>query len=155
MRGRVLFYMAGAVKTLTFTERQTGIAPCGVVFLHTDLGPVRAEYLSGSELKVDTGWSYQFLIQEEDLNGGQLLTDIQNCNIVDPFWECNDCCGDDEDEDDCEAVRRIGCFDNIEIIEELGDNDFVAILRHNEECDVYCLAAMNPYDFVAAGLTPP
>lgn len=149
--------MAGAVKTLSFASRQPGIAECGVIFLQTDLGPVRAEYLPGSETKQDEGyWSYQFLIQEDDLNGGQTLADIKNCNIVDPFWECNNCCGDEEDEEDeCASVRRIGCFDNIEIIEALGENDYVAVLRHDEDCDVFCLAAMNPYDFVAAGSTPP
>lgn len=149
--------MAGAVKTLTFAVRQPGIPECGgVVYLKTSEGDLRAEYLSGSELKKeDATWSYSFLIQEDDLPGTLTLDEVTNSIIVSPFWECyteRDC---DDEEDECEAVRRIGCFDNVEIIETLGENDYVAILQHDETCDVFCLAAMNPYEFVAQSSTPP
>lgn len=148
--------MAGAVKTLSFAVRQPGIPECGgVIYLKTSFGDLRAEYLSGSELKKpDATWSYTFLIQEDDLPGALLLEEVNNSIIVDPFWECYSAQLCDTEEDECEAVRRIGCFDTVEILETLGENDFVAILQHDEACDVFCLAAMNPYDFVAQASTP-
>lgn len=144
--------MAGAVKIITFAERQPGIPECGgVVYLKFTEGDVRAEYLSGSELKDDDlgTWSYQFLVQADDLVGSLTFNDIKNCNLIEPYWDCVSSCCDDEQEDECEEVRRIGCFENIEIIETLGENDYAAVLRHNEECDTFCLAAMDPYQFVS------
>lgn len=146
--------MAGAVKTFTFAARQPEIAECGVVFLKFTEGDLRAEYLSGSEVKNEDGtWSYQFLIQEDDLPAGLTLDEAASCNVIAPYWSC--VTEEEEEEgDDCQ-YRTIRCFDDIPIIEGFGENDMIPILQHDEDCDTWCLAAMNPYDFVSQASTPP
>ena len=58
-----------------------------------------------------------------------------------------------EEEDEC-AIRNIRCFDGIPLLDSLTESDYVAILRHNEECDTYCLGMMDPYDFTAQTQSP-
>jgi hypothetical protein len=146
--------MAGAVKTLSFFERQADIPVCRMVYLKFAEGDVRAEYLSGSETHVDTTWQYTFLVQEEDLVGSLTLADIKECNIISPYFECFDEEAEEPDPEDCPA-RQIRCFDAIPIIDTLVPGDHVAILRHDEECDTFCLAAMSPYEFFEQAAEPP
>lgn len=137
--------MAGAIKKLSFASRQADIALCRVVNLKFAEGDLRAEYVPASELNNDGTWEYQFLVQEEDLPGALTLDDVKNCNIIEPYWACVD--AESEEEDACQ-LRAIRCFDDIPIITELGETDYVAIMRHNVECDTWCLNMMAPYTFV-------
>lgn len=146
--------MAGAAKTITFASRQMAIAGCGIINLKFAEGDLRSEYISGSEVHNDDGsWSYTFLVQEEDLPGSLLLADVKSCNIVEPYWTCF---SDDEEaieDEECE-IRNVSCFSAPELIETLTVDDFVPVLRHNLECDTYCLGMMNAYDFSVQSQTP-
>lgn len=140
--------MAGTVFTATFAARQGGIPECGIVNLKYTEGDLRAEYLSGSEQEnADGFWEYTFLIQEEDLPGGLTLAEASNpCNIIAPLWSC---LADDEIEASEELCRTrvISCFSGLEVIETLEEGDYVAILRYDPECDIYCLKLMDPVTF--------
>lgn len=146
--------MAGAVKTIKFATRQAEIRSCDLVNLKVSAGNVPSEYIPGSELHNDDGtWSYQFLIQEEDLPGSTTLQDINECALVEPFWACAEADEEEEEAEEC-ATRSITCFDALEVIETLAEGDMVAIVRHDEECDTYCLGMMNPYDFAEQTQNP-
>lgn len=141
--------MAGATKTITFAARQDGIAVCGVINLKFVEGDVRAEYVAGTEEENDdTSWSYDFWVQEEDLPGGMTLDDVLTSNVIAPLWSCLATDEAVEEEDECEA-RSISCFDGLPLIETLEEGDYVAILRFEPECGVYCLYRMTPADFLA------
>ena len=146
--------MAGALKTISFVSRQADIALCRVVNLKFTEGDLRAEYVPASEVHGDGQWSYQFLVQEEDLPGGLTLDDVVNPNLIEPYWACFEADVIDEEEDECQ-LRAVRCFDDVPIITSLEETDYVAIMRHNVECDSWCLNMMAPYDFIAEGATPP
>lgn len=129
--------MAGAAKDLSFAQRQESIPACGVILLKMAEGDVRAEYLSGSELQNEDGsWRYSFLVNEADLPGGVELEDVREANIIEPYWECPE--AEEVPEDECPA-RTIRCFEAIEDAVEIEDDDFIGVLRFDEECDVWCL----------------
>jgi len=129
--------MAGALRTLKFATRQADIPVCVVVNLKFAEGDLRAEYISGSEVQTGDGaWAYAFLINELDLPGALTLADVQNCNIISPFWECPEASAPSEDE--CPA-RQIICFNAVDEIEDLGANDYISVLHFDETCDQWCL----------------
>ena len=143
--------MAGAVKTLKFATRQADIPACVVISLKFAEGDLRAEYISGSEIQTSDGaWAYAFLINELDLPGGLVLSDVQNCNIVDPYWECP--AAEPVPEDECPA-RQIVCFQSVDEVVSLGDDDFITVLRFDETCDQWCLRRVSKNIFEQEQIT--
>lgn len=139
--------MAGAAITITFAAREDGIPVCGVVNLKFTEGNLRAEYLSGSEVEnADLSWSYTFLVQEDDLPAGLTLSEVQTCNIIAPLWSCLATDEAIEEETEC-RTRVISCFSGLEVIEQLGADDYVVIARYDAECDIFCLKVMDPVTF--------
>ncbi len=133
--------MAGASRTINFAERQAGIPVAGVINLILGAGNLRAEYTTGSEVRLDNGtWSYTFLVQEEDLPGGVLLTDSFQSLMVEPYWATLE-----ESEEDACPTRAVICFDSIPAAEGINEGDTFLLLRHDEECDIYCLKTIT-YD---------
>lgn len=137
-------------KVITFASRQPEIPRCAVIDLVFDDTTVPSEYKSGSELKNKDGtWSYTFHIQEEDLVDIE-AEDILSCNLVDPFYEgC-------VEEYECDLLG-VSCF-NPEIvveIDELGEDDMVAMAFEPDLCERHCLAMMDPRVFNDIDVFPP
>jgi hypothetical protein len=137
--------MAGELKTLTFASRQAEIALCGVVNLKFTEGDLRAEYVPASEVHGDGEWLYQFLVQEEDLPGGLTLDDVSNENVIAPYWACFEEDEEEAEEDACQ-IRAVKCFDDVDILTETMEGDMMALMRHNEACDTWCMNLMSPTD---------
>lgn len=133
-----------ATRTITFVARQDGIPSCGVVNLKFTDGDLRAEYKSGTETfnEDDSTWSYQFWVQEEDLPGSMVMSDVKSGNVIAPLWSCKAEDDAEEEEDECVA-RNAPCFAGLPIIEELEEGDLVGIFRLDEECETLCLHVMD------------
>lgn len=80
--------MLSAVKTLTFATRWPNIALWDIVVLHCPAGGFRAEYISGSERQnpdTPSQWTYDFMIQANDLPAGVTFDQIINSFLVTPY----------------------------------------------------------------------
>ena len=83
------------VKTLRFASRITAIPLSTIVGLVTAGGVVRAEYISGSEDKLNGNWVYNFLILEEDIPSGLTFDAITESIFIAPYtqvWTTGESC---------------------------------------------------------------
>lgn len=128
--------------TIQFAIRREEIVPCGIVTLYVHLGSFQAEYVSGSEVHNDNGtWSYTFVIQSEDLPEGVEIEDIESCNLVAPYVDC-----DQSPPGTC-SMALVNCFANLPVVTWLSDESKVGLIIPYEECELQCLAMGDPEDF--------
>lgn len=121
--------MNAAVKTLTFAARWPNIALWGVVVLHWSGGGFRAEYVSGSERQSGSHWSYDFLIQANDLPHPLTFDDVINSLLVAPFVTAFQSC----------VATLSSCFASIPELPDGTPADELAVVVGPNDCGQWCL----------------
>jgi len=77
--------------SLNFEDRLASIRSSNFVLIHTGCGAINAEYVNGSECRIQDRWRYDFLISDDDIPseyyddcGAVSILDVED-HIVFPF----------------------------------------------------------------------
>ena len=128
--------MSAAVKSLTFASRWPNIALWGVVVLHCPAGGFRAEYVSGSERQAGSLWTYDFLIQANDLPAGVTFDQIINSFLVAPFVTAFAPC----------VATQSSCFASIPELPNGTPADELAVIVGPNDCGQWCVYRITAAD---------
>lgn len=140
--------MSAALKILSFANRQIDIPACDAVMIKFTAGDCLCHYSPNSELQLPSGaWQYSFFVQEEDLPGSMTFDDFANCNVVEPYFTCEQVTAEAEEEEECPS-RLFNCFENLEILETIAGGDYLGVLQFDEACNKFCLKVYPAEDFL-------